>query len=253
MRSHLQGLLVLVGVLGSTANAQAVIKGSVQDSSGRPLVGVQVTLEGTGRETRTDSSGRYLLSVAPETYSVRFRQLGYGPLTRRAQLIRGASTVVDAVLAPGDVPQLDTVEVRAIRPRGLGREGFDERRALGLGKFLDSAQLRTMEGRKLHDVLRDQGVRIWQTKGRYNANFASNPIKLTMSGQPECYMSVILDGVAIYRARSRTEVPPDFSRDFMIMSLESVEVYRGAAQTPLEFSGYDLDCGVIVMWTRRRK
>ena len=253
MRRWTRLLLIVVAMGGSRANAQAVITGHVRDTSGRALPGAQVLLEGAGRETRTDSSGKYLMSVAAESYTVQFRHLGYGPLTRRAKLTRGATTVVDAILAPGEVPQLDTLEVRAPRPRGLGREAFEERRALGLGKFIDSTQLRRMEGRRMSDVLRDQGVRVWATKGPVAAYYAANPIKMTINGQPECFMSVILDGVTLYRARSRGATPPDISRDFLILNLEAVEVYRGSAQTPLEFASYDLDCGVLVLWTRRGK
>jgi hypothetical protein len=219
-----------------------------------------VVLEGAGRQTRTDSSGKYRIAAEPETYTVVFRQLGYGPLTRRARLTRGGNTIMDAVLAPGDVPQLDTVEVRALRPRGIGREAFEERRALGLGKFLDSAQLRRMEARRLADVLRDQGVRVVAANGPITRFYAANPVKMTPLGQPSCYMSVILDGVTIYRARNIVpgrqggeEPPPDLSRDFNILNMEAIEVYRGSAQVPLEFSGYNVDCGVIVLWTRRGK
>ena len=35
------------------------------------------------------------------------------------------------------------------------------------------------------------------------------------------------------------------------MDIEAVEVYRGAASVPPEFSGPDAMCGALVVWTRR--
>lgn len=82
--------------------------------------------------------------------------------------------------------------------------------------------------------------------------YAVSPTKSNMDGTPSCYMSVFLDGVAFYRTGSNMP-PPDMSREFMIMNLEAIEVYRGSAQIPMEFSGRGSDCGVIVLWTRRGK
>lgn len=42
------------------------------------------------------------------------------------------------------------------------------------------------------------------------------------------------------------------SRDIPVATVEAVEVYRTAAETPPEFRGAGADCGVIVVWTAVR-
>jgi hypothetical protein len=252
MSFRLVACLVLHIVVSSDATAQAILRGVVRDTSGRALAGAQVLLDGSKYQARTDSGGGYSISADPGSHTVLFRQLGYEPQEKRTRLVRGEVVVVNATLVRSEAPELDTVTVRGARPRGVGREAFEERRALGLGKFVDSAQIRKWESRRTSEVLRELGVRMWATKGAIQQEYAANPIKLNNQGQPSCFMTVILDGTTIYRSGSNMP-PPDFRREFQLMSLESIEVYRGGAQVPQEFSGRGVDCGVIVLWTRRGK
>jgi hypothetical protein len=252
MPFRLVACLALHLFLSADATAQAILRGVVRDSSGRPLAGAQVTLDGAKFQARTDSTGGYSISADPGSHVVLFRQLGYEPQEKRARLVRGEVVVVNATLVRSAAPELDTVTVRGARPRGVGREAFGERRALGLGKFADSAQIRKSESRRTSEVLRNLGVRIWTFKSPYQEEYASSPTKLTMGGQPSCFMTVILDGTTIWRTGSSAP-PPDFRREFPLMSLEAIEVYSNSAKVPMEFSGYDADCGVIVLWTRRGK
>ena len=38
---------------------------------------------------------------------------------------------------------------------------------------------------------------------------------------------------------------------FSVSGLESVELYRGLADTPLQFGGVGAGCGTVVLWARR--
>jgi len=225
--------------------------GVVRDSTGRALNGAEVLLEGSTRQTRTDSGGRYTLTASGGNYVALFRSLGYQPLRQPARLAASDTLRLDATLAFGPPQELAAVDVKGRRRRGVGIDGFEERRALGFGKFIDSTVLRRSEGRRLSELLRQSGVRMVSTPGG-RAYFAANPTKNNPDGTPSCYMSVFLDGVAYYRTGSNMR-PPDMSREFMIMSLEAIEVYRSSAQIPMEFAGRGSDCGVIVLWTRRGK
>jgi hypothetical protein len=72
----------------------------------------------------------------------------------------------------------------------------------------------------------------------------------SLDGSPGCWTTVILDGLTIYRSRSSMR-PPDFRRDFPVMSLDGIEYYPRASTTPMEFANRGTDCGVLVLWTRR--
>ena len=71
--------------------------------------------------------------------------------------------------------------------------------------------------------------------------------------RPPCWVSVFFNGAPVYRSDvSRgSGRPPDLARDFTVSSLESIEYYKGASDTPQQFGGANADCGALVLWSRR--
>lgn len=226
-----------------------MLSGTVRhDSTGAPLAGVEVLVEGSGVKTTTDNTGRFQLEVSPGNRVTLFRLIGFRPLRLRATFAKGDTVSREVRLVPEGMTQLDPVVVtgRPDRPPPIGRGAFEERRRLGFGKFIDSAQMRRADGRRLSEVLRQTGVRMVSFRIRERIEMrAASPIRSS-----DCWVTVILDGVTLYRS-GRDAGPPDFSRDFRPESLESIEYYRSPAETPIEFGGPHADCGVLVMWSRR--
>lgn len=250
MRARLT-LALAACLIGTRAQAQA-IEGVVKDSSGNRLASVEVRLDSAEAWLRTDSSGFFRLAAPAGRHEVLFRRIGFKPQLWRATVTGRDTLVLDVALARGDAQELTTVEVKASRPRGLGLEGFEERRQLKLGgRFLDSLVLRKADGRRLSDVLREYGVCMLVSRSPQHEQYAMAPSRChPIVGEQMCPMTVILDKVTIYRSGSRTVPPPDFSRDFYIPSYAAIEVYTRPSETPMEFQGR-FDCGVIVLWTRR--
>jgi hypothetical protein len=63
-------------------------------------------------------------------------------------------------------------------------------------------------------------------------------------------MQVFVDGAKVwYPSPSQPNPPPDME-EFRASEIAGVEIYRGAAETPLEFSGPTASCGTIVIWRR---
>lgn len=244
--------------------AQSVLRGTVrEDGSNRPLAGVEVLLEGSKKQTTTDNAGRFVLGDLPTgTRVILFRSVGYRPSRLRVQLVKGDTLRQEAILVPERAQELDPVVVteNLKRPRGLGFEAFEERRRFGIGKFLDSTTLRRYEGRRLDDVLRGLGLLMVNYKevlpggpaerGVQRATVteirAASPLR---SAGAYCFMTVVLDGVTLYRLNGPGR-PPDFRRELSTGSLAGVEYYRNAIEAPPEF-GADADCGVLVLWTRK--
>jgi hypothetical protein len=230
---------------------------AIEDSTRRPLAGVEVILEGTKKQTTTDGSGRFLLNDLPTGNKVvLFRFVGYRPQRVRVMLNKSDTTRVEAVLI-SDRVRLEPIVVTGApdRPRGIGREAFEERRKLGFGKFIDTTELRHRDYARISDVLAALGVHMmqYQEGGRLEMRAASD----RRIGQVPCWMGVILDGVTLYKAVSTGTVsnfpPPDFRRDFSVDNIEAIEVYRSASEVPMEFGGSSASCGVIVLWTTRGK
>ena len=231
--------------VASPLAAQAVFGGTVRDdSTSAPLAGVEVLVEGSDARTITDNAGRFQLEVSPGNRVTLFRLIGFRPYRLRATFAKGDSVIREVYLIREGAVQLDPLEVtgRPAGPPQIGRGGFEERKRLGIGRFLDSVPLRRAGGRRLSEVLRSTGVRIVFDR---NKAYASSP---TRGGN--CWVNVILDGVTIFRA-DRHDEPPDLAQEFRTESLESIEYYRSPAETPIEFGGANADCGVLVLWTRR--
>jgi TonB-dependent starch-binding outer membrane protein SusC len=251
------GALLLLP-FASALTAQAVMMGTaIEDSTRRPLAGVEVILEGTKKQTTTDGSGRFLLNDLPTGNKViLFRSVGYRPQRVRVMLNKNDTTRVEAVLI-SDRVRLEPIVVTGApdRPRGIGREAFEERRRLGFGKFIDTTELRHRGYTRMSDVLASLGVHIIQhQEGNVLEMRAASSRRL---GQVPCWMGVILDGVTLYKAVATGTVsnfpPPDFRKDFSVDNIEAIEVYRSASEVPMEFGGNSASCGVIVLWTTRGK
>lgn len=87
-------MVLLLSLLVSAAPPPVgSLSGTVTDSAGAPLAGVQVVIIEAHRNTVTNESGRYSFVSLPEgNVVVTFHQIGFRPLTRRV-VIRGASTL----------------------------------------------------------------------------------------------------------------------------------------------------------------
>jgi hypothetical protein len=248
-RTSIAMALAGAALLPSLASGQAVLRGVIRDTTGKGVGGVDVILEGTAFRARSDSAGHYLLRARSGDYAALYRALGYHPARETLRLAQGDTVARDIILLVSDAQQLEAVNVKAPTPRGTGLDGFEERRKMGLGSYIDSTQLRREEGRRLGELVRQmRGIKI--VPGPRGQLYAVNPIKMDMGGGPSCFASVYLDRILIYRTGDPGG-PPDLGRDFQIASLEAIEWYRGSAQVPAEFGIRNSDCGVLVLWTRR--
>ena len=114
--------LLVTGVcllLPAAASGQrAVLRGLVvtADSAARPVRDVDVLLGGTDRAVRTAEDGTFRFDgLAPGTYDVTARRLGFAPVTRRA-----------AVAADGDTVRVTlalAVAVQALAPVAVSDAG----------------------------------------------------------------------------------------------------------------------------------
>jgi carboxypeptidase family protein len=242
---------------GAPLAGQAGMSGVVRDdSTGRPLAGVEVLLLGTRQRTLSDPAGRYVLGELPRGERVAlFRLKGYLPLRLSVILVKGDTAYVDGVLVRDPVEQVETEGAK----RELDYQAFEARRRLGVGTFLDSAQLHRWAGRHLVRVLSDNfDIRMitYQEPGALKTPVAIRAVTRTLydaNGQA-CYVRVVIDGVTIYRYASAMK-PPDFSKEFTTTgSLAAIEYYRNVKDAPEEFTaGLDAGCGVLLLWTRKER
>ena len=135
---------------------------------------------------------------------------------------------------------LKTMEITA--KRGSEIAGFDQRKKMGLGYYMDRNQIERSSPISTTDLFRQvPGLTVsWDGEGysvqvNRTANAGMCPVQYYIDGSP--FLSVGDDIDQIVR-------PQDIA---------AIEVYKSSAETPMQFQGADGGpCGTIVIWTRRR-
>jgi len=234
----------------------AVLMGRILTASQQPIASADVSIPSLGSSDRSSTTGTYRISDIPAgSREVTVRQLGYAAQTVTIQFTDGSTVERDFVMASAQV--LDSVVVAA-RPTKLPE--FEERRKLGIGHYITRDELAKQENRRMSEVLLQVGgLRIerstgasaaWVKAGRGQmTTYQPDAYSAAVGAKPACYVDVWLDGVRVYEgARGQ----PLFDINTLQPAiLEGVEYYAGASQTPIKYMRPNLDCGVLVVWTRR--
>ena len=108
----------ILALPGITYAQEAVLNGTVTDSTGAVLPGVTVTavLEATGNtfEAVTDGRGTYTIPVRVGIFRIKAELQGFGPITRTGvQLLAGQTVTINLQMAPGGVAETVTVSAGA--------------------------------------------------------------------------------------------------------------------------------------------
>lgn len=245
-------LFVAWGGLDAAAQQTGNVTGSVtKASNGQPVVGAQVTIEGTGLGTLSNNSGRFvILNVPTGEHTVHVQFVGWGSQDQTVQVGAGESVTVDFELRES-----------AIEMEGLvvtGTPGQARRREVGNSiAQITSENIETQPVQTVHQVLqgRTSGVQITANNGMVGAG-SSIRIRgqATVSGgEDDMSPLVYVDGVRLSRAAPPTDVEVNAGinvlDDINPQDIERVEVVRGPAATTLY--GTEAAGGVIQIFTKR--
>ncbi len=251
MRTKLNGLLTLLlaFVVQISFAQDKTISGTVTDSDGLPLPGVNIVVEGTTNGTQTDFDGNYAIS-ASQGQALLFTYIGQKPARRTI----GAESVINVQMEE-DAQALEEVVVTAL---GIKRE------KQALGYAVTEVGSEDLEQRPEGDVARvlqgkASGVQITQQSGLSGSG--TNIIirgQTTFSGSNQALF--IVDGVPFStdtNSQGRNGDRQDFvngnngSSRFLDLdpnSIESVNVLKGLAAATLY--GSQGRNGVILITTK---
>lgn len=249
-------LPALFALLAASPAAAQSVRAVVTDAAtGAPLAEAMVRVlapDGVlSGAAFTDASGTAVVRVrGMGTYRVAVERSGY----RRASVedvavARGATVVVP--LRMSILPlSMDTVVVVAQSPNERGRGGFERRRAMGRGVFLDSAYIaqRYQGARWPTDYLQGvPGIRLDRSGPR------GEPRPQSLRGW-RC-MVLMLDGrpleLTLFDGHRRT-----IQQIIRPSDVVAMEIYREYDEVPPEFRRYAVqgpyNCGAYMYWTRVR-
>lgn len=197
----------------------------------RSVATAAVSVRGRPEVAETDRQGLFrLVGVPGGEHEIEVRRLGYAPLRHEIEVPGGLTTEVEIRLVRNPV-ELEPLVATATRLRRLEIKGFYERKhwgeLLGLGTFLTADYIERWRPNRITDLIQYSTPSIG--RGLFNRR----------SG---CPMSVYLDG---HNLRGE-------SVDGFVLPIEvaGVEVYKGPASLPAEFTGYNSRCGVVAIWTK---
>lgn len=268
-RIGLIGLLLGVALSFRTRQASAQttsISGIVLvDSLERPIAGAEIMIAGTELVARSDSAGAFVLRLVPiGRRQLQIRAVGYQSLSVSLDVPVGGLDGLDILLRP-NATELAEVAVRAdASPTARWLRDFENRRRVGIGRFMDSTELwaggdpRNWAQRVAQRV---PGVRLigyggslaMATGNRGPSSFRGLPsgdLSDRMRGaRANCYVRVIVDGVLRYD--TRPDQPLFDVANWDGPPIVAAEIYT-PAQLPVEFNRLgSASCGALVLWTKR--
>ncbi len=135
--------LLIFGLAGTTALAQQrIVSGTIKDSKGSVLPGVNIIVKGTSAGTVADANGKYNLSIPENSNTLVFSFIGYS--SKEVEI--GSQTNIDLAMEE-DVKQLSEVVVTALgierstkalqsSVTQVGGENFTQARELGFANQL---------------------------------------------------------------------------------------------------------------------
>ena len=228
---------------GTLTRPRGAIDGVVSDTNLVPLRGAFISILGTKIRVGTGPNGRFrIVDVPTGQYVVIVRRSGYHPTSAVIEVpvtdtLRLAYTLTESHL-------LDTVVVTE-RRMSLRLAEFDARRRRGIGEFMSQEQIERHNSVYATELFRRfQSVNVAPSRTRSMPEyFALSRREGANPSLGACPMQVVLDQVPLPMPFNLDLLPPP--RD-----LAGIEVYAGPSTTPLQFSGYNRGCGVILVWTK---
>ena len=242
MTRHSAALLLAIAILPIEAQGQSVLLGRVLTDSGVALVGAEVLLNGPQNIQRTDARGEFrFTALAAGEHVVIVRMAGFAPKVDTIQVADAGEVRLDVTLARIEATLPEVPVTTSPLARKLSE--FHERRRLGIGRFLDSAEFANARGMRTSDRLKKlPGLKIGRGRFLNEAYVVStrSPGRLAIRGGI-CRAAIWLDGVKLTDLNVN-ELDPNL--------IAAVEWYAGPSSVPAKFNVTSASCGVLVIWTR---
>lgn len=230
--SAMFSIMLLVGYSAKQGRAQsgppvrdvgsgAIFSGRVlRAGDGAPLAGSDIWLAGSDRHVVTDSGGAFRVDGLPSgTQLVEIRHVGFQS-KRDTVMLSAGTEVVRTYTLLAQTARLDTVKTVSAGRKYTSPmlRAFEARRLSGQGgRFISDSEFRKSENSTLANVLtRIPGVSLYRGQTLVSSRkacrgLAFQPKAGCVRGQPDCYVTIYLDGAMLYTARMADDgvSPPD--------------------------------------------
>jgi Carboxypeptidase regulatory-like domain len=265
---HLCALLLFavleVWPAGPLPAQRSGIVGTVADTLGVMLSGVQVELSGTDYGSITNSRGEFRLTrVKPGPYTLTMRRIGFEAISMKIDVADGNPMDLDFELTPS-VVRLATVAVKEkYSSEKLARVGFDYRQktsGVAPSRFVTRSDIEKQNPTNLLQLLDRMGGRVRGCADAVVYVDGIAPGAQTDHGNPGAAQGVFRTGGALRPPPGRTENPS--SHRYRLLEnipprqVDGMEIYASTSEIPAEFRrGQFGDANgrcVVLIWTREQ-
>lgn len=242
------------------APAQSLVRGRLIDaaSGGAIVRGTVVISANRGRwqrATLSDSAGGFHFEdVSPGPYRLRATRVGYREVV--GQLGLSADSLVEVELrmsVASVVMEPVTVTSRSTRDVSPVLRGFYARMQHGAGRFITREEIEARHPVRVTDLLRS--VPNLQAAVPRGPTGMSGSVMTHAGSAGRCGVVFFVDGTRVNEPSmpGRPSMRDNLSIDDYVVpeEVEGIEVYRGESDTPAEFTSRWVQCGTVVIWTRR--
>ena len=240
VRRFVPVLLLSTGAWSASAQSVGAISGTIKDSSGIPIPGVEVVLLQIKGAVYSDSLGVFrFVNIPAGKRELHFRRLGFAPKSVDTEIAEG-KTVAVAIILEASATAIEGMTVEELTRRRQMLSDFYDRSASGFGHFVTRQQIEKRNPMNLSDMMRMiPGARLTPVRGGGQATLRFSRAQ----GPRDCPPQYWVDGVKTWNLNIDDIVPQD---------VEGIEVYSGASTVPPQFNTKEgtTVCGVILIWTR---
>jgi hypothetical protein len=246
------------------ATAYGAIDGSVRDTGGSWLTGVEiVALDNSLIRTRSEAAGSFRIdSLSAGPHLIRFRRIGIMPTTVSVVVDPEATISVDAVVEPFPIT-MSRVNVQAVSGELVHLPpGVADRMRTGIGTYLTADQIEKFHAFNASDIFRHvTGLSVDRHAGALvvrsargvqtiNGNSCTTGMAVVVDGAMTSTSISVTSAADIAKTRTFTSVTSTAAAlDAVSPSdIGAIEIYKDGAETPASLA--DSECGIIYVWTR---
>jgi hypothetical protein len=246
----------------STTSSRRIV-GVFDDDSGDPVADAEVVDLIGGTIAHTESHGLIELSQfhnQNDSAVVQIRKIGYAD-TSLIVMVGRADTVPLQINLHHAATALETMISNATATPTLeGRQlqEFEDHRKLGIGHFMDGAELRkSVDNHSFVNYLASHFPSLSVTaKAKANdptylasgRGGCGGPAMRCGAASSACLIAIYIDGVALYVPGRGMQVPD--LEDYRSEDFAAVEWYPGAGTVPAKYSTTGATCGVLLLWRK---
>jgi len=222
-------------LLSQEKNPKSGVKGIIKESTGEPLEGVTVRIEGTSLGAYTDSEGKFLFELKPGEYQLKFSYIGFDDTLIKVKVQFNKITNLDFTFSEGGV-SMTGVEIVASRSSNTEVSVIADIKTLDkVANGVSSQQIQKMPDRNASEVIRRiPGITLQENRfvlvrglnERYNTVWLDRALTPSSETDRRAFSfdiipSQAIERIMVYKTAS-ADIPADFAGAFIQVSTHNI-------------------------------